>query len=132
MIDGSSVPPRDYQGTGHTRRARPPATMQSPAIVNGGFVGTTSGVARRRGSRLLSCGPHPTGARPEHGGDRPAGRPRGRRRCDVLNYSVTGSTQSIVTPEEVAFGAADAGVVVVTAAGNTGDEVGGAASCTPP
>ncbi len=40
---------------------------------------------------------------------------------DVINFSISGSTTSIVNPVELAFlGAADAGVFVATSAGNTG------------
>ncbi|MFK5635291.1 S8 family serine peptidase [Ornithinimicrobium sp. LYQ103] len=44
---------------------------------------------------------------------------------DVINYSVSGSSTYVVTPDELAFlGAADAGVFVSTSAGNSGDTVG--------
>ncbi|MGB5951338.1 MAG: cell wall-binding repeat-containing protein [Ornithinimicrobium sp.] len=44
---------------------------------------------------------------------------------DVINYSVSGSRQYVVTPDELAFlGAADAGVFVSASAGNSGDTVG--------
>ena len=44
---------------------------------------------------------------------------------DVINYSISGSSTSIVSPEEMAFfNAAAAGVFVATSAGNSGDTVG--------
>ncbi|WP_431473177.1 S8 family serine peptidase [Ornithinimicrobium sp. W1665] len=44
---------------------------------------------------------------------------------DVINYSVSGSSTSVVGPDEIAFlFAADAGVFVSTSAGNSGDSVG--------
>ncbi|WP_109471061.1 cell wall-binding repeat-containing protein [Ornithinimicrobium cavernae] len=44
---------------------------------------------------------------------------------DVINYSISGSSTSIVGPDEVAFlFAADAGIFVSTSAGNSGDTVG--------
>lgn len=44
---------------------------------------------------------------------------------DVINYSVSGSSQYVVTPDELAFmGAAEAGIFVATSAGNSGDTVG--------
>ncbi len=44
---------------------------------------------------------------------------------DVINYSISGSSTLVVTPDEMAFlGAADAGVFVSTSAGNSGDTVG--------
>lgn len=45
--------------------------------------------------------------------------------ADVINYSISGSTDSVVGPDELAFfGAADAGVFVSASAGNNGDSVG--------
>ncbi|WP_281964725.1 cell wall-binding repeat-containing protein [Serinicoccus marinus] len=44
---------------------------------------------------------------------------------DVINYSVSGSSQFVVTADELAFfDAADAGVFVSTSAGNSGDDLG--------
>ena len=44
---------------------------------------------------------------------------------DVINYSVSGSSQYVVTADELAFfGAAEAGIFVSTSAGNSGDTVG--------
>ncbi|WP_114906240.1 cell wall-binding repeat-containing protein [Ornithinimicrobium murale] len=44
---------------------------------------------------------------------------------DVINYSISGSSTSIVGPDEQAFlFAADAGIFVSTSAGNSGDTVG--------
>lgn len=44
---------------------------------------------------------------------------------DVINYSVSGSSTSIVGPDEIAFlFAAEAGIFVSTSAGNSGDTVG--------
>lgn len=44
---------------------------------------------------------------------------------DVINYSISGSSTSIIDPVEIAFlFAADAGVFVSTSAGNSGDTVG--------
>ncbi|WP_299517638.1 cell wall-binding repeat-containing protein [uncultured Serinicoccus sp.] len=44
---------------------------------------------------------------------------------DVINYSVSGSSQFVVTPDELAFlDAANAGVFVSTSAGNSGDDLG--------
>src|SRR5690606_18941618 len=44
---------------------------------------------------------------------------------DVINYSISGSSTSVVGPDEIAFlYAADAGVFVSTSAGNSGDTVG--------
>ncbi|WP_342372838.1 S8 family serine peptidase [Propioniciclava soli] len=44
---------------------------------------------------------------------------------DVINYSVSGSSQYVVTADELAFmAAAEAGVFVSTSAGNSGDTVG--------
>ncbi|MEV6526002.1 S8 family peptidase [Longispora sp. NPDC051575] len=44
---------------------------------------------------------------------------------DVINYSISGSTTSVVDPVEIAFlNAAQAGVFVAASAGNSGDTVG--------
>src|SRR5690606_24008686 len=44
---------------------------------------------------------------------------------DVINYSISGSSTSVVGPDEIAFlFAADAGVFIATSAGNSGDTVG--------
>ncbi|QDO90097.1 S8 family serine peptidase [Ornithinimicrobium ciconiae] len=44
---------------------------------------------------------------------------------DVINYSISGSSTSVVGPDEIAFlYAADAGIFVSTSAGNSGDTVG--------
>jgi len=44
---------------------------------------------------------------------------------DVINYSVSGSSESVVDPVELAFlSAAATGIVVATSAGNSGDTVG--------
>ncbi|MDO5740601.1 MAG: S8 family peptidase [Ornithinimicrobium sp.] len=44
---------------------------------------------------------------------------------DVINYSISGSSTSVVGPDEIAFfNAAAAGVFVSTSAGNSGDTVG--------
>ncbi len=44
---------------------------------------------------------------------------------DVINYSISGSREFVVSPDEIAFlGAASAGVFVATSAGNAGDTVG--------
>ncbi len=44
---------------------------------------------------------------------------------DVINYSISGSSQFVVDPVEIAFlQAAEAGVFVATSAGNAGDTVG--------
>jgi putative cell wall-binding protein/subtilisin family serine protease len=44
---------------------------------------------------------------------------------DVINYSVSGSTAFVVSPDQIAFlDAAAAGVFVATSAGNTGETVG--------
>ncbi len=44
---------------------------------------------------------------------------------DVINYSVSGSSEYVVTADELAFmAAAEAGVFVSTSAGNSGDSVG--------
>lgn len=42
---------------------------------------------------------------------------------DVINYSISGSRDYVVTPDEIAFrGAADAGVFIATSAGNSGED----------
>ncbi|WP_256842925.1 S8 family serine peptidase [Ornithinimicrobium cryptoxanthini] len=44
---------------------------------------------------------------------------------DVINYSISGSSEYVVTPDEISFMfAADAGIFVSTSAGNSGDTVG--------
>lgn len=44
---------------------------------------------------------------------------------DVINYSISGSSTSIVGPDEQAFmAAAEAGIFVATSAGNSGDTIG--------
>lgn len=119
--------PRDYDGHGTHTASTAAGDNAVPAFINGGYVGTTSGIApaaRIAAYKILWTGPDGL-VRGSTAGIVHAVDDAVADGVDIINYSVTGSTSSIVGPEEIAFlGAADAGVFVSTVAGNTGDTVG--------
>ena len=90
------------------------------AVINGGSVGSMSGMApqaqlrcTRACGRLRTGGPLPTADLVHAIDDAVADG------VDVINYSISGSSTYVVSPDEIAFlNAADAGVFVSTSAGN--------------
>lgn len=119
--------PRDYNGHGTHTASTAGGNNGVPATINGGSVGSISGMApaaRLAAYKVLWATPD--------------GRASGTTESivkaindavadgvDVINYSVSGSSQSVVGADEIAFlGAADAGVFVSASAGNSGDTIG--------
>ncbi|WP_217698367.1 S8 family serine peptidase [Streptacidiphilus griseoplanus] len=116
--------PRDYAGHGTHTASTAAGDHGVAAVINGNAVGETTGVAPA--ARLavykacwvvdadgnISCGSADTVAAIDQAV---------ADGVDVLNYSISGSTSSLVNPVEAAFyNAAHAGVFVATGAGNTG------------
>ncbi|MEI2777489.1 MAG: S8 family peptidase [Tetrasphaera sp.] len=119
--------PRDYNGHGSHTASTAAGNNGVQAVINGGVVGTASGmapVARLAAYKVLWATTD----------GRASGSTEGIVHAiddavadgvDVINYSISGSRTYIVGPDEIAFlGAADAGVFVSTSAGNDGDAVG--------
>jgi subtilisin family serine protease len=121
------VSPRDFNGHGSHTASTAAGNHGVPVTINGLGFGDASGMApaaRIAAYKVLW--------------ETPDGRASGSTSgivaaiddavsdgADVINYSISGSTQYIVSPDELAFfGAADAGVFVSASAGNNGDSVG--------
>ena len=119
--------PRDYNGHGSHTASTAAGNNGVDAVINGGSVGSMSGMAPQARIAVYK-GLWAT----------PDGRASGSTAdlvhaiddavadgVDVINYSISGSSTYVVSPDEIAFlNAADAGVFVSTSAGNSGDTVG--------
>lgn len=119
--------PRDYNGHGSHTASTAAGNYGVDAVINGGSVGSMSGMAPQARIAVYK-GLWAT----------PDGRASGSTAdlvhaiddavadgVDVINYSISGSSTYVVSPDEIAFlNAADAGVFVSTSAGNSGDTVG--------
>ena len=119
--------PRDFNGHGSHTASTAGGNNNVPVIINGANFGAASGMApmaRLAVYKVL----WQTAAGTASGtttGIVAAINHAVADGADVINYSISGSTTSIVGPDELAFlGAADAGVFVSTSAGNSGDTVG--------
>src|SRR6478735_8283060 len=119
--------PRDYNGHGSHTASTAGGNHGVPATINGSPVGSISGMApQARIAAYKALWAQPDGSA--------SGSTSNLVKAiddavsdgvDVINYSISGSSQYIVTADELAFlGAADAGVFVSTSAGNSGDTVG--------
>ena len=121
------VSPRDYNGHGSHTGATAGGNMGVQASINGQVVGTASGMAPQARLSYYKA----LWATPD---DRASGSTADLVHAiddavadgvDVINYSISGSSTYVVSPDEIAFlNAADAGVFVSTSAGNSGDTVG--------
>ena len=119
--------PRDYNGHGSHTASTSGGNHGVPATINGAPVGDVSGMApQARIAAYKALWATPDG--------RASGSTSNLVKAiddavadgvDVINYSISGSTSSVVGADELAFlGATDAGVFVATSAGNSGDTVG--------
>jgi subtilisin family serine protease len=119
--------PRDYGGHGSHTASTAAGNFGVPASINGYSMGTTSGVAPA--ARIAVYKALWEGADGQGSGttaDLVAAIDQAvADGVDVINYSISGSSTYVVTPDEIAFlFAADAGVFVSTSAGNSGDTIG--------
>ncbi len=120
--------PRDYNGHGSHTASTTAGNFGVPASINGGSVGTVSGVAPAARIAAYKVLWHNPAAGNSSGGTADivaaidAAVADG---VDVINYSISGSRQYVVDPAEIAFlNAAAAGVFVAASAGNSGDSLG--------
>ena len=119
--------PRDYNGHGSHTSSTAAGDYGVNAVINGSSVGMTSGMApaaRLAEYKVLWATPdgRASGATSDivHAIDDAVA-----DGVDVINYSISGSRDYVVSPDEIAFfNAADAGVFVSTSAGNEGDTIG--------
>ncbi len=115
--------PRDYNGHGSHTASTAAGDHGVPASINGVALGDMSGMApaaRIAVYKALWAKPDGTASGSTTGLVK-AIDDAVNDGVDVINYSISGSTQYIVSPDEIAFlGAADAGVFVSTSAGNDG------------
>ncbi|MCU1538828.1 MAG: hypothetical protein JWP82_3179, partial [Humibacillus sp.] len=119
--------PRDYNGHGTHTASTAGGNHGVEATINGAVIGDISGMApqaRIAAYKALwaTADGSASGSTSNlvHAIDDAV-----KDGVDVINYSISGSSQYVVTADELAFlGAADAGVFVSTSAGNSGDTVG--------
>lgn len=119
--------PRGYNSHGTHTAATAAGNHGVAASINGGSVGTVSGMApAARIASYKALWATPDGrASGTTGGLVHAIDDAVADGVDVINYSISGSSTYVVSPDELAFlGAADAGVFVSTSAGNSGEDVG--------
>lgn len=131
--DFEFLSPRDFGGHGTHTASTSGGNNGVAATINGGAVGSISGIApaaRIAAYKVLWEVANPDGS--------PAGTASGSTvdivqaidaavadGVDVINYSISGGRDFIVSPDEIAFrNAAAAGVFVSTSAGNSGDTFG--------
>ncbi|GAA2374841.1 hypothetical protein Cme02nite_04170 [Catellatospora methionotrophica] len=126
--DVEFLSPRDYNGHGSHTASTSAGNFGVPASINGGSVGTVSGVApaaRIAAYKVLWHNPvagNSSGGTADIVAAIDAAVADG---VDVINYSISGSRQYVVDPAEIAFlNAAAAGVFVSASAGNSGDQLG--------
>ncbi|MBB5871148.1 subtilisin family serine protease [Allocatelliglobosispora scoriae] len=125
VIDDEFVGPRDLSDHGTHTASTSAGNTDVPATINGGSVGSVSGIApaaRIAVYKVLWEKEDRTGASGTTAGIVQAINDAVADGVDVINYSISGSTDDIVGPDEAAFrNAAAAGVFVSTSAGNNGD-----------
>ena len=128
VIPEEFVGPRDYNGHGSHTASTAAGANGVTAVINGGVVGQASGMApaaRLAIYKVLWETPDHTSGSGTTAGIVAAIDDAVSDGVDVINYSISGSSQYIVSPEELAFfGAARAGVFISASAGNSGDTVG--------
>jgi subtilisin family serine protease len=128
VIPEEFVGPRDYNGHGSHTASTAAGANGVTAVINGGVVGQASGMAPA--ARLAVYKVLWETADHTSGSGTTAGIVAGiddavSDGVDVINYSISGSSQYIVSPDELAFfSAAQAGVFISASAGNSGDTVG--------
>ncbi|MEO7071259.1 MAG: S8 family serine peptidase, partial [Nostocoides sp.] len=128
VIPDEFVGPRDFSGHGSHTASTAAGANGVTAVINGGVVGKASGMAPAARlsvyKALWETADH-TSASGTTAGIVAAIDDAVADGVDVINYSISGSSQYIVSPDEISFMfAADAGVFVSTSAGNSGDTVG--------
>jgi subtilisin family serine protease len=126
VIDEEFLSPRDFGGHGSHTSSTAAGNYGVPASINGFNVGTTSGMAPAARIAMYKA----LWEKADHSSS--SGSTTGLVKAidqavadgvDVINYSISGSTTYVVTPDEIAFfNAAAAGVFVSTSAGNSGDQ----------
>jgi len=120
--------PRDYNGHGSHTASTAAGANGVTAVINGGVVGQASGMApaaRLAIYKVLWENAAHTSGSGTTAGIVAAINDAVSDGVDVINYSISGSSQYIVSPDELAFyGAARAGVFISASAGNSGDTVG--------
>jgi subtilisin family serine protease len=127
IIDEEFLSPRDLEGHGSHTASTAAGNANVAASINGQDVGTASGMAPAARIAVYK-------ALWLQADGRGSGTTSGLVAAiddavadgvDVINYSVSGSTEFVVSPDEVAFfNAAASGVFVSASAGNSGDTVG--------
>lgn len=128
VIPEEFVGPRDYNGHGSHTASTAAGANGVTAVINGGVVGQASGMAPAARLAiykvLWETADHTSGSGTTSGivaaiDDAVSDG------VDVINYSISGSSQYIVSPDELGFfNAAQAGVFISASAGNSGDTVG--------
>lgn len=115
---------RDFGGHGSHTASTSAGNFGVQASINGFNVGTTSGVAPAARIAVYKALWERDGNGSGTTADLVAAIDQAvADGVDVINYSISGSTSSVVSPDEIAFlFAADAGVFVSTSAGNSGTE----------
>jgi hypothetical protein len=126
---GDYVSPRDQDGHGDHTASTAAGNAGVPAVVNGQFIGSLSGMApRARVAAYKVCWTYldatePTGNRNAcfTGDSVKAIDTAVADGVDVINYSISGAQTNFLDPVEVAFfNASSAGVFVAASAGNSG------------
>ena len=128
VIPEEFVGPRDYNGHGSHTASTAAGANGVTAVINGGVVGQASGMAPAARLAiykvLWETADHTSGSGTT-AGIVAAIDDAVSHGVDVINYSISGSSQYIVSPDELAFfSAAQAGVFISASAGNSGDTVG--------
>jgi subtilisin family serine protease len=120
--------PRDFNGHGSHTASTAVGNNNVPAFINGASVGSVSGMAPAARLSVYKVLWHNavTGGSNAGTADLVAAIDDAvADGADVINYSISGSTEFAVDPVEIAFlSAAAAGVFVAASAGNQGDTVG--------
>ncbi|GHJ45838.1 hypothetical protein Cs7R123_31800 [Catellatospora sp. TT07R-123] len=126
VTEDEFVSPRDLSSHGSHTASTAAGNYNVPATINGGSVGSISGMApaaRIAVYKALWENEAGTGASGTTAGLVQAINDAVADGVDIINYSISGSTDTIVGPDEVAFrNAAAAGVFISTSAGNSGDQ----------
>jgi subtilisin family serine protease len=124
VIPGEFFSPRDFDGHGSHTASTAAGNTNVPATINGGSVGSISGMApaaRIAAYKALWENPALDGASGSSVDLVAAINTAVSDGVDVINYSISGSTTSVVNAVEIAFfNATAAGVFVAASAGNSG------------